>query len=237
MMGAQGKKKGTAPAQRQAEIEGARLFGKHVSKTKGRLLLAVTLVACALPVIVGVRLWEEIPEIVPTGLIGADGKDDSLPRAAVVFGLPGLMCLLDLLAHIQLLANQRRMTVPKPHVRLVGRWGFPIISVLFCGGMTLQSAGRAWDLSFVAPCALGLLLLLLGSHMWDCPRDSRISRQFALAGRPGADWDGIHHLTGGVWLAAGLLAIAGAMAEVSWAAVLCGAAALAAPVIGIWRQR
>ena len=38
-------------------------------------------------------------------------------------------------------------------------------------------------------------------------------------------------------LAAGLLAIAGAMAEVSWAAVLCGAAALAAPVIGIWRQR
>ena len=57
MMGAQGKKKGTAPAQRQAEIEGARLFGKHVSKTKGRLLLAVTLVACALPVIVGVRLW------------------------------------------------------------------------------------------------------------------------------------------------------------------------------------
>ena len=236
-MSAQKKNRVLDPASRQAEIEGARLFGKHVSKTKGRLLLAVTLVCCALPVILGLRLWEEIPEVVETGLIGMDGKDDSLPREAVVFALPGLMCLLDLLAHYQLLVNQRRMTIPKAHVRLVGRWGFPIISVLFCGGMMLQSAGRAWDLPFVAPCALGLLLLLLGSHIWDCPRDSRISLGFALAGRPGADWDGVHHFTGGVWLAAGLLAIAGTMAGFAWFGGGCGSLALAAPAVCVWRQR
>ena len=129
-MSTQKKKKALDPASRQAEMEGARLFGKHVSKTKGRLLLAVTLVCCALPVGLGLRLWEEIPEIVEPGLIGMDGRDDSLPRAAVVFALPGLMCVLDLLAHYQLLVSQKRMTVPKAHVRLVGRWGFPIISVL-----------------------------------------------------------------------------------------------------------
>nr|WP_326126035.1 hypothetical protein [uncultured Oscillibacter sp.] len=236
-MSAQKKNKTPDLSSRQAEMEGARLFGRHVSRTKGRLLLAVTLVCCALPVILGLRLWGEIPEIVETGLIGADGKDDSLPRAAVVFALPGLMCVLDLLAHYQLLVNQRRMTVPKPYVRLVGRWGFPIISVLFCGGMMLQSAGRAWDLSFVAPCVLGLLLLLLGSHMWDCPRDSRVSLGFALAGRPGADWDGVHHLTGGAWLAAGLLAIAGTMAGVPWVAAVCGGAALIVPAACVVRQR
>lgn len=236
-MSAQKKKNTVDPARRQAEMEGARLFGKHVSKTKGRLLLAVTLAACALPVILGIRLWEEIPEVVETGLIGMDGEDDSLPRAAVVFALPGLMCLLNLLAHYQLLVNQRRMTVPKPYVRLVGRWGFPIISVLFCGGMMLQSAGREWSLSFAASCVLGLLLLLLGSHMWDCPRDAKISLQFALAGKGGADWDAAHHFTGGVWLTAGLLAIAGTMAGAAWSAVLCGAAALLIPGVRIRRQR
>lgn len=235
-MSAQKKNRGLDPASRQAEMEGARLFGRYVSKTKGRLLLVVTLVCCALPVILGLRLWDEIPEIVETGLIGMDGRDDSLPRAAVVFALPGLMCLLNLLAHYQLLANQKRMTVPKAHVRLVGRWGFPIISVLFCGGMMLQSAGRAWDLPFVAPCILGLLLLLLGSHMWDCPRDSRISLGFALAERPGADWDGLHRLTGGAWLAAGLLAIAGTMAGASWLAAACGGLALIVPAACVWRR-
>lgn len=236
-MSAQKKKKAIDnSARRQAEAEGARLFGKHVSETKGRLLLAVTLVCCALPVILGLRLWEEIPEIVETGLIGADGKDDSLPRWAVVYALPGLMCVLDLLAHYQLMVNQRRMTMPKAYVRLVGRWGFPIISVLFCGGEMLLSAGRAWELSFVAPCVLGLLLLLLGSHMWDCPRDSRVSLGFMLTGRPGADWDGVHHFTGGVWLATGLLAVAGTMAGIGWAAVLCGGAALVVPAVFVLRQ-
>lgn len=235
-MSAQKKKKALDPASRQAEMEGARLFGKHVSKTKGRLLLAVTLVCCALPVGLGLRLWEEIPEIVETGLIGMDGRDDSLPRAAVVFALPGLMCVLDLLAHYQLMANQKRMTVPKAHVRLVGRWGFPIISVLFCGGMILQSAGRAWDLPFVAPCVLGLLLLLLGSHMWDCPRDSRVSLGFALTGRPGADWDAVHRFTGGVWLAAGLAAIAGTMEGASWVAAACGGLAMIVPWGFVRRQ-
>ena len=194
-MSAQKKKKALDPASRQAEMEGARLFGKHVSRTKGRLLLAVTLVCCALPVGLGLRLWEEIPEIVETGLIGMDGRDDSLPRAAVVFALPGLMCVLDLLAHYQLMANQKRMTVPKAHVRLVGRWGFPIISVLFCGGMILQSAGR-----------------------------------------PGADWDAVHRFTGGVWLAAGLAAIAGTMEGASWVAAACGGLALIVPGVFIWRQ-
>lgn len=235
-MSAQKKNRTPDPASRQAEMEGARLFGRHVSKTKGRLLLAVTLVCCALPVILGLRLWEEIPEIVETGLIGADGKDDSLPRAAVVFALPGLMCVLDLLAHYQLMVNQRRMTVPKPHVRLVGRWGFPIISVLFCGGMMLQSAGRPWDLPFVAPCALGLLLLLLGSHMWDCPRDARVSLGFVLAGRPGADWDGVHRFAGGTWLATGLFAVAGTMAGFPWVAAACGVLALLVPAVCVRRQ-
>lgn len=218
------KKRPVSPAQRQAEADGARMFGKHVSRTKGRVLLAVTLVTCALPVILGLRLWEEMPEIVPTGLIGADGKDDSLPRPAVVFALPALMCLLNFLSHMQLRLNQKRMTVPKAHVRLVGRWGFPVISVLFCGGMDLEAAGRAWDLSFAAPCVLGLALLLLGSHLWDCPRSAAVSLRFALSGPRGADWDAAHRFAGGVCLASGALTVAATMGGVSHAAVITAAA-------------
>lgn len=107
------KKKKTA-AEREAEIQGAQIFGKHVSEQKGRILLVVTLIACALPMVLGVRLWEDIPELVASGLIGTDGKDDSIPRWMVVFGLPGLMCLLDLIAHFQLRINQKRMTIPSP---------------------------------------------------------------------------------------------------------------------------
>jgi len=59
---------------RDLEIRGAEIFGKHLSPEKQRALLIVTLTACALPMILGVRMWDRIPEIVETGLIGPGGR-------------------------------------------------------------------------------------------------------------------------------------------------------------------
>lgn len=154
-------------SRRQAELESIRLFGRHVSREKGAVLLAVTLAVCALPMLLGLRQWDSIPEMVSTGLIGPDGRDDSLPRAAVVFVLPGLMCLLNLITHVRLLVSQRRMTLPKPYIRLMGRWGFPVLSLFFCGGVILYSAGGGFSPTFLALCALGLGLMVLGSHLWE----------------------------------------------------------------------
>lgn len=204
------KKKKTAQ-ERQIEMESARLLGKHVSRQKGYVLLAVTLAACALPILLGLRLWDAIPETVPSGLIGTDGTDDSMPRAVVVFGLPGLMCLLDAIAHGQLLVHQRRMTMPPRPVRLMGRWGFPVISVVFCSGMMLEASGAELTLQFATPCVLGLLLLILGAHMWDCPRDAKVALRFSCTERSEPAWRAVHRFAGWLWMAAGLLVIAGVM--------------------------
>lgn len=226
-------------AMREAEIAGAKFLGKQVSKEKARALLIVTLIACALPMLLGARLWSEIPEIVPSGFIGSNGKDDSIPRWVVAFGLPGFMCLMNLIAHGQLMANQKRMTIPKPYVRLMGRWGFPLISVLFCSGMILQSSGGDLTLPFVTPCVLGLLLLFLGGHMWDCPRDARIALRFSSTEHSDAAWRAVHLFAARVWMAAGLLVIAGAMATSTSTALTAAlvAAALLAPAAHAARRR
>lgn len=135
---AMSNKKKKASLSREDEITGAKLFGKHASPEKRRALLIVTLAACALPMLLGLRLWDKIPEVVETGLIGPDGMDDSLPRWMVALGMPAFMCLMDTIAHAQLHFNQKRMTIPSSPVRLVGRWGFPILSVIFCSGLILS---------------------------------------------------------------------------------------------------
>nr|WP_325196709.1 SdpI family protein [uncultured Oscillibacter sp.] len=233
------KKKIKTAEERQVEIESARIFGKHVSREKAVALLVATLIACALPMVLGIRLWNDIPEIVPTGLIGTDGQDDSMPRAVVVFGLPGLMCLLDLICHGQLWLNQKRMTLPSAAVRLVGRWGFPVISVLFCSGMVFEATGGTLTLPFITPCVLGLVLLLLGAHMWDCPRDAKLALRFSFTECSDEAWRAVHRFAGWLWLAVGLLVIAGVMltsgSTVS-TAVLIVVALLAPVVYGRTRQ-
>ena len=71
------KKKNAVQIDRDVEIQGAKMFGKHVSKEKGKLLLLMTVLACAAPVLLGLRLWDAIPELYETGLIGTNGEDDS----------------------------------------------------------------------------------------------------------------------------------------------------------------
>lgn len=209
---AMSNKKKKASLSREDEITGAKLFGKHASPEKRRALLIVTLAACALPMLLGLRLWDKIPEVVETGLIGPDGMDDSLPRWMVALGMPAFMCLMDTIAHAQLHFNQKRMTIPSSPVRLVGRWGFPILSVIFCSGLIFQSAGqKVLQLSFVTPCVLGLLLLLLGSHMFDCPMDSKLALRFSgLESNPPL-WKAVHRFAGWTWMLAGLAVIACAM--------------------------
>ncbi len=201
------QKKKTAD-ERLIDAEGAKLFGKHVSKEKGRLLLAVTLLACAAPMLLGLRLWQQIPEVVSSGLIGTDGRDDTLPRSVLVFGLPALMMLLDLICHLQLRRYQMKMEVPPAKFRLVGRWGFPVISVLFCSGAILEAAGSEslLSLSFTAPCVLGLVLMILGGHVWDCSPDAKVALHFSFCQREDV-WHTVHRIAGWIWLVVGLLVI------------------------------
>lgn len=226
------RKEKSAEAKR-LEREAAEIWGRHVSKEKGYALLCAATVACALPMLLGLRLWDQVPEIVQSGLIGLDGKDDVLPRWVVCLGLPGLMSVLNIITHGQLLFNQKRGTMPPKAARLLGRWGFPVISVIFCSGVILEhAAGTALPVTFVTPCVLGFALMLLGAHMIDCPPDARIALRLSCY-RDERSRRAVHSFAGYLWLAAGLWLIACAMlGHASFALIaLSVLLALAVPVL------
>lgn len=81
--------------------------------------------------------------MVTTGLVGINGEDDSLPRWAVVFLIPGLMCLLNVIVHGQLMLHQSKMKIPPKQIRVVGRWGVPIVGTFLSAGMIQYAAGEA----------------------------------------------------------------------------------------------
>ena len=71
---------------REQEREASRYFGKHVTPAKAAVSLCFALLTAASPMLLGLHLWKQIPEIVETGLTAINGEDDSIPRAVLVFG-------------------------------------------------------------------------------------------------------------------------------------------------------
>ena len=189
---------------REQEREATRYFGRHVTPAKALVSLCFALLTAASPMLLGLHLWKQIPEIVETGLTTVGGEDDSLPRAVLVFGLPGLMCVLTLICHGQLWLHQKTGRLPPAPIRITGRWSIPVISVLLCSFWHRLAAGLQVELSFFLPCLLALLLILLGAHFFDCPRDSQIAFRFPSILHWETPWRETHRLAGVCWMLAGL---------------------------------
>lgn len=222
------------PKDPELEKQKALLFGKHVSKEKAIVLLIVTSIACALPLLTGLRLWDSIPEMISSGRTLPNGKEDAIPRWALVYVMPGFFLLLNLITHIQLAYHQKKMIVPPSHIRLMGRWGFSVLSVLFCSGMVFKSVGQdMFQSTVVIPAAMGLLLAIAGSHMFDCQFNSKISLGFLADLKDEQSWKKVHRFAGYCWMAAGIVIIAMAMAADGMLPVCAGvfAAALIAQAI------
>ncbi len=141
--------------------------GKHAPLDKIFLLFPVTVIICLLPSCIGIRLWDKIPEVVTTGIVNARGEDDSMPRAILVYGLPVLVCLINIICHVQLFLHQRWKTLPPGFVSLVGRLGMPCVSVFAIASFILLGAGISPGGAHLAICAAGMLLVACGSQILD----------------------------------------------------------------------
>ncbi len=190
---------------RSQEQAASRRFGQHVSREKALVSALVTTLFCALPMLLGLRLWERIPAIVETGLVGPSGQDDSMPRAVLVFGVPGLGCVLNAIVHGQLWLHQRAERVPPAAVRLLGRWSLAPITLLLASYWMLRAAGQRMEPGFGAVCVLGLLLLLLGGHFFDCSRDAKLAFRIGRLQLSQRRWKLVHRIAGLCWMLAGLL--------------------------------
>ena len=217
---------------RDQERAASRVFGRHVSPEKALVSAVAATLCCLAPILLGLRLWDRIPPTVQTGLIGPEGKDDSLPRAVLVYGVPGLFAVLTLICHGQLWLHQRIERVPPTPVRLLGRWTIPVVAVLLSNFWMLRAAGEAVSGERFLPCILALFLLLAGARLFGCTREQKLAFHFKRIEYRENAWRMTHRWGGGAWMAAGLLLLAVYFwtGRLPWYSAALTAALLAVPL-------
>ena len=216
---------------RDQERAASRFFGRHVSPEKALASAVAATLCCLAPILLGLRLWDGIPAMVQTGLIGPEGKDDSLPRAVLVYGVPGLFAVLTLICHGQLWLHQRSERVPPTPVRLLGRWTIPVLAVTLSPFWPLRAAARTVTGADFVPCFFALLLLLVGERLFDCTREQKLAFHFKRIEYKERAWRVTHRWGGGAWMAAGLmlLAVRFAAGRLPWYTAVLTAALLTVP--------
>ena len=163
-------------------------------------ILLLTCGVCLLPVLLGMALWSQLPDMMAIHFDIYNEPDNFASRSFVVFGLP---CLMALFQAVCCVANdvgaQKRKQSAK--IEFVLKWIIPVVTFVLY--VVILGYGLDWNID-IRKCAMllvGLIFLVTGNYM---PKLDYIKNYKVEAGKARR----INRFLGYECVAFGLLAIA-----------------------------
>ena len=173
-------------------------------ENKWKLLLSSLLTL--FPILVGLVLWNRLPEQLPTHW-NADGEVDQYSsRAFAVFGLPLFLLAIHWLC-ILVTKSDRGNDNQTKKVLNIAFWICPIISLF--GNAAIYGTVLNYEINMtVLPCILlGIMFLVIGNYLPKCKHNYTIGIKIPWTLANEENWNATHRLAGKIWVAAGLLVL------------------------------
>lgn len=201
-----------------------------IRKHKGELI--VTSLLILFPILVGLILWNRLPETIATHW-GFDRQPDgygSLPYAVFV----PYMCLLAghwlcFLVTAKDPRNQNRNWKP---IRLV-LWIMPVLSNVVGVIMYSLALGVKVSVSGIMVAALGLMFAAIGNYLPKCRQNYTIGIKVPWTFASEENWNATHRFGGRVWMIGGVVMMLAAFLPTGWSAGVTVTAAVLLSVVPI----
>ena len=201
-----------------------------IRKHKWELLISSLVIL--IPVLVGLILWNRLPETIATHW-GVDGQADgygSLPFAVFV----PYLCLLAghwfcFLVTANDPRNQNRNWKP---IRLV-LWIMPVLSNIIGIIMYSLALGVQVSVSGIMIAALGLMFVAIGNYLPKCRQNHTIGIKVPWTFASEENWNATHRFGGRVWMIGGVVMMLAAFLPTGWSAGVTVAAAVILSVVPI----
>lgn len=124
-------------------------------------ILFITCAVCLMPILLGVYLWEKLPDSMAIHFNISGVPDNFASKGFVVYGLPCLMMLLQIVCCIANDINTHKYgSVPK--LEMVTKWILPVIAVVLQVVTLMFNLGWGVDIRKVVVLIIGCVFLAVG---------------------------------------------------------------------------
>ena len=166
-----------------------------------------------LPIVLGLLLWNRLPDRLPTHF-GVDGAADGFSgKAFAVFGLPLLMLFFHIVIFFATRLDKQNRGHNEKVLNLVGLI-FPVMSIVSSVVIYSLALGKEPNLSMLLFPLLGLLFIAMGNWMPKIKQNSTLGIKIKWTLYNEENWNKTHRFAGFVWVIGGVLfCIMGFVAE------------------------
>ena len=171
---------------------------------KNLKVLMITSVVILLPILVGLLLWNQLPEQIPSHWNANGEVDGWSSKAFAVFGMPAILLAFQWLCVLGTGADPKKDNHSQKIVHLV-LWIIPVLSVVLHTIVYMVALGQNVRVEMVMPILIGLVLTIVGNYLPKCKQNYTIGIKIPWTLNSEENWNKTHRFAGWLWTICGLL--------------------------------
>ena len=165
--------------------------------------LIVTSILIVLPVLVGIVLWDRLPEQIPTHWNASGEIDGWSSKPFAVFGLPLILLAAQWLCMLGTAADPKKENHSTKVLHLV-LWIIPVLSLVLNTATIAAAMGKEVRMEVFMPVLIGLILAIIGNYMPKCKQNYTIGIKIPWTLNSEENWNRTHRFAGWLWTFSGI---------------------------------
>lgn len=192
--------------------------------------LIITSVITLIPVVIGLILWNKLPDQVPVHWDINGAVDGYATRTQAVFAMPFVLVAFHWICVLGTLLDPKKQNINDKMFTLV-LWIIPVISLL-CNSLVYATAlGHKVNVEIIMPLFMGALFVIIGNYMPKCKQSYTMGIKLPWTLDDEENWNKTHRLAGFLWVVGGVVIMASAITGVFWIFFVLLVPMVAVPVV------
>ena len=168
---------------------------------RGKII--ITSIITLLPIVVGLVLWNKIPETIATHW-GVDNKPNGWSRREmVVFGMPVILTFFHLIAVVGTTLDPKKKNISKKMFNIV-LWIIPIISWIVMIIIYASALGHDVNIGLVINILMGILFIVIGNYLPKSKQNYTVGIKLPWTLDDKENWNKTNRLSGYLFVISGL---------------------------------
>lgn len=197
---------------------------------QNKKMILFTLVLLLLPIVMGLFLWNQLPDTVVTHW-GADNQPNGYSsKAFAVIGLPAILLAIHLICIIATNIDPKAKNINNKMFSVV-IWICPAISIVACAVVYGYNLGYQFNMGFFSSLLIGVLYIILGNFIPKIKQNYTIGFRIPWALNNSDNWYHTHRFGGKCMVIGGIVLLATSPLENVWVLLVVAIIPCILPVI------